>query len=124
MIQFSGRDTYLLRNASFESTDARSRVVHPICQFVQRGVGVKEHIGTEDILAVGELVSLQLSKPIVELGVQILFEFVIVIPLFARTWICGANVGQLGTNRQIFYLMMRHLQATRQALLFQEGQKS
>ena len=83
MIQFSGRDTYLLRNAALESTDACSRVVHPICQFLQRGVRIKEHIGAEDILAVGELVGFQLSKPIVELGVQILFEFVIVIPLLA-----------------------------------------
>ena len=60
MIQFSGGNAYLLCDAAFESTDACGRVVHPISQILQRGVGVKEHIGAEDILAVGELVSFQL----------------------------------------------------------------
>ena len=58
MIQFSGGDAYLLRNAAFESADARGGVVHPISQILHRGVGVKEYIGAEDILAVGELVGL------------------------------------------------------------------
>ena len=60
MIQFSGGYTYLLRNAAFEGADTCCGVVHPICQILQRGVGIKEHIGTEDILAVRELVGLQL----------------------------------------------------------------
>ena len=60
MIQFSGGNAYLLCDAAFEGADARSRIVHPICQILQRGVGVQEHIGKEDIFAVGELVGLQL----------------------------------------------------------------
>ena len=60
MRQFSGGNAYLLCDAAFEGADACSGVVHPISQILQRGVGIKEHIGTEDILAVGELVSLQL----------------------------------------------------------------
>ena len=60
MIQFSGGNAYLLCDAAFESADACSGVVHPICQILQRGVGVQEHIGAEDIFAVGELVGLQL----------------------------------------------------------------
>ena len=58
MIQFSGGYAYLLCDAAFESTDARSRIVHPISQILQRGVGIKKYIGAEDILAVGQLVRL------------------------------------------------------------------
>ena len=60
MIQFSGGNTYLLRDAALEGADTCSGVVHPISQILQRGVGVQEHIGAEDILAIGELVGLQL----------------------------------------------------------------
>ena len=60
MIQFSSGDAYLLCDAAFESADACGGVVHPISQILQRGVGIKEYIGAEDILAVGELVGLQL----------------------------------------------------------------
>ena len=60
MIQFSGGNAYLLCDAAFEGADTRSGVVHPISQILHRGVGIKEHIGTEDILTVGELVGLQL----------------------------------------------------------------
>ena len=60
MIQFSCGNAYLLCDAAFESADACSGVVHPISQILQRGVGVQEHIGAEDILAIGELVGLQL----------------------------------------------------------------
>ena len=58
MIQFSGGNAYLLCDAAFEGADACGGVVHPISQILQRGVGIKEHIGTEDILAVRELVGL------------------------------------------------------------------
>ena len=53
MIQFSGGDAYLLCDAALEGADACGGVVHPISQILQRGVGVQEHIGAEDILAVG-----------------------------------------------------------------------
>ena len=58
MIQFSGGNAYLLCDAAFESADASGGVVHPISQILQRGCGIKEYIGAEDILAVGELVGL------------------------------------------------------------------
>ena len=60
MIQFSGGNAYLLCDAAFEGADTCGGVVHPISQILQRGVGVQEHIGAEDILTVGELVSFQL----------------------------------------------------------------
>ena len=60
MIQFSGGNAYLLCDAAFESADACSGVVHPISQILQRSGGIKEYIGAEDILTVGELVGLQL----------------------------------------------------------------
>ena len=58
MIQFSGGDAYLLCDAALKGADACGGVVHPISQILHRGVVVKEHIGEEDILAVGELVGL------------------------------------------------------------------